>query len=238
VIDYEELQNRLIVLYEGRIAQSFAIGHLLEHLRFLDVAVDDFDAAHTELREVLGGRARVMASFEDLAEAVEALRGEPHDALVRAGVRFHYRVESAYAVARRVLDRVVVVAHELLPRAGTQTNLGNSHHGFGPRLVKRCSELGLAVPESLQAQIEDLASRIKDVRDEIEHPMSPLWVRWTEAGRELKVGTRKVVPVGEDAARADFEPVGVLREAIHTYVLAMVELLELAASRRRNPDRT
>lgn len=212
------------MLLDGRLAASFAIGHLVDHLRYLDVAVDDFDAANTELREVLGARARVMASFEDLAEAVEAVSGEPHDALVRAGVRFHYRVESAYMAARRVLDRLVVVAHELLPR--TQTDLGNSHRGFGPRLVLRCSDLGLAVPESLLAQIEDLDRRIKAVRDRIEHPTSPLSVRWIDARGELTVGTREVVPLGEDAARTHFEPAGVLREAIHAYVRAMVDLLE------------
>jgi hypothetical protein len=212
------------VLLDGRLAASFAIGHLVEHLRFLDVAVDDFDAASTDLLEVLGARAQVMASFEDLAEAVEAVSGEPHEALVRTGVRFNYRVESAYTAARRVLDRLVVVAHELLPR--TQTDLGSSHSRFGPRLVRRCSELGLAVPESLLAQIEDLDGRIKVVRDRIEHPMSPLWVRWTEAGEELKVGTREVVPLGKDAAATHFEPAAVLREAIHAYVRAMVDLLE------------
>jgi hypothetical protein len=212
------------VLLDGRLAASFSIGHLVEHLRFLDVAVDDFDAASTGLLEVLGARAQVMASFEDLAEAVEAVSGEPHEALVRTGVRFNYRVESAYTAARRVLDRLVVVANELLPR--TRTDLGNSHSRFGPRLVTRCSDLGLAVPESLLAQIEDLDSRIKVVRDRIEHPMSPLWVRWTEAGEELKAGTREVVPLGEDAAAIHFEPAGVLREAIHAYVRAMVDLLE------------
>jgi hypothetical protein len=224
LIDYAELQNRLIMLVDGRPASSFAIGHLLDHLRYLDVAVDDFAAANAELRSVLGARARVMASFEDLAEAVEAVSGEPHDALVRAGVRFHYRVESAYWAARRVLDRVVVVAHELLPH--TQTDLGNSHRGFGPRLEKRCSELGVAVPESLLAQIDDLHRRIKAVRDEIEHPTSPLSVRWIEAGPELKVGTQRVVRSGEQAEPTRFEPAEVLREAIHAYVSAMVDLLE------------
>jgi hypothetical protein len=224
VIDYDALEHRLIVLYDGRLAASFAMGHLLEQLRFLDVAVDDFDAASAELQEVLGVRARVMASSEDLAEAVEALRGEPHEAFVRAGVRFNYRIESAYTVSRRVLDRVVVVAHELLPR--TQTDLGNSHRGFGPRLARRCSELGFEVPESLLAQIEDLDGRIKVVRDRIEHPMSPLWVRFTEVGEQLKAQTHEVVRAGEDAAATHFEPAGVLREAIHAYVTAIVDLLE------------
>ena len=151
-----------MLLLDDRLASSFAIGHLVEHLRFLDIAVDDFDAASKELLEILGTRAGVIASFEDLAEAVEALSGEPHEALIRTGARFNYRVESAYTTARRVLDRLVAVAHELLQR--TQTDLGNSHRGFGPRLERRCAELGLAVPESLLAQIEDLDSRIKVVR--------------------------------------------------------------------------
>jgi hypothetical protein len=226
LIDYDELKNRLIVLVDGRLASSFAIGHLLDHLRYLDVAVDDYDAADAELREVLGAKARVMASFEDLAEAVDAVSGEQDDAYVRAGVHFHYRVECAYMVARRVLDRIVVVAHELLPRTQTETDLGNSHHGFGPRLERRCSDLGLEVPESLLAEIEDLDSRIKAVRDRIEHPTSPLSVRWIDARGELKVGTRKVVRSGEDAAPTLFEPAGVLREAIHAYVRAIVHLLE------------
>jgi hypothetical protein len=230
VIYYDELQWRLIFLVGGRPTASFAVGHLFEHLTFLDVAVDDFDAASTELLAVLGARAQVMASYEDLAEAVEALSGEPNEALVRAGVRFNYRVESAYTAARRVLDRVAVVAHELLPR--TQTDLGNSHRGFGPRLARRCSELGFEVPESLLAQIEDLDGRIKVVRDRIEHPMSPLWVRFTEAGEELRAGTREVVPVGEDAAATHFEPAGVLREAIHAYVTAIVDLLEAGPNTR------
>jgi hypothetical protein len=227
LIDYDELQNRLIVLPQADFKAGFVIGHLVEHLRFLDVAVDDFDTASTELLDVLGAREQVMASYENLAEAVEAVSGEPHEALVRTGVRFNYRVESAYTVARRVLDRVVVVANKLLPR--TQTDLGNSHRGFGPRLERRCSDLELAVPESLLAQIENLDSRIKVVRDRIEHPMSPLWVRFTEAGEELKASTREVVRVGEEAARTDFERAGVLREAIHAYVDAIVDLLELAA---------
>jgi hypothetical protein len=231
VLDYDELQIRLIVLVDGRIAEGFVIGHLVEHLRFLDVAVEDYESAETELRQVLDVRARVMASFEELAEAVEALRGEPDAALLRAGVRFNYRVESVYTAARRVLHRVVVVAHELLPR--TETDLGNSHHGFGRRLERRCSEFGLEVPESLLAEIEDLDSRIKPVRDRFEHPTSPLWVRWLEAGPELRASTHEVVRVGKDAARIDFEPAGVLRDAIHAYVRAIIDLLEAgrAASR-------
>jgi hypothetical protein len=143
VIDYDALEHRLIVLYDGRLAASFAMGHLLEQLRFLDVAVDDFDAASAELQEVLGVRARVMASSEDLAEAVEALRGEPHEAFVRAGVRFNYRIESAYTVSRRVLDRVVVVAHEYshAPRPiwGTVTaGSARGSQGAAPSLGSKC----------------------------------------------------------------------------------------------------
>jgi hypothetical protein len=188
--------------------------------------VDDFDTANTELREVLGARARVIASFEDLAEAVDALSGAPEDELLRTGVRFHYRVESAYAAARRVLDRLVVVAHELLPRS--ETDLGNSHSGFDRRLPMRCADIGLAVPESLLAQIGDLDTRIKAVRDQMEHPTSPLWVRSTDARGELKAGTHRVVRTGEDAAQTHFEPAAVLREGIHAYVRALVDLIESA----------
>lgn len=173
---------------------------------------------------MLGARARVMASFEDIAEAVDAVSGEPQEELLRTGIRFHYRVESAYAAARRVLDRLVAVAHELLTRS--KTDLGNSHSGFDRRLALRCADIGLAVPEGLLAQIEDLDTRIKVVRDQMEHPTSPLWVRFTDARGELKVGIHRVVRTGEDAAPTHFEPAAVLCEAIHAYVRALVDLFE------------
>jgi hypothetical protein len=218
LIDYDELQRRLIVLLTGgRLATSFAIGHLIDHLRYLDVAVDDFETAHSEFQAVLGRHAHVMASLENLEEAVDATRGELDDELLRTGVRFYYRIESAYGEGRRVLDRVVAVVNELLPR--TQTDLGNSHKGFAARLVQRCSELELEMPESLLAAIDDLDCRIKVVRDELEHPRSPLSTRFVDArGGELKAERHKVVRVGEDASPTRFEPAGALRDAIHAYV--------------------
>jgi hypothetical protein len=44
-VDYDELQHRLIRLLDGRLAASFAVGHLVDQMRFLDVAVDDYDRA-------------------------------------------------------------------------------------------------------------------------------------------------------------------------------------------------
>jgi hypothetical protein len=53
-----------------------------------------------------------------------------------------------------------------------------------------------------------------------------LWVRFTEVGEQLKAQTHEVVRAGEGAAATHFEPAGVLREAIHAYVTAIVDLLE------------
>jgi hypothetical protein len=199
---------------------GFAIGHLLEHLRFLDVAVDDFEDAFMEFRAALDERARVVASSEDPATEREGAGEE----LLRAAVRFYYRVESTYSTARRILDHVVVVAHQLLPRTGT--DLGNTHHGFRERLERRCSDLELAVPEALLNQIDDLDERIRQVRDRIEHPLSPRWVRVLDARAGLAASRREVVLVGQEAEQTDFEPAGTLRDAIHAYVLAMVEFLK------------
>ena len=84
------------------------------------------------------------------------------------------------------------------------------------------------MPESLLAAIDDLNARVKAVRDQIEHPASPLSVRAIESGEELTVQTHKVVPVGEDPMPVQFESAGALRDAIHTYADAIVDLLESA----------
>jgi hypothetical protein len=232
LIDYDKLQIRLIRLVNDGLGQGFAIGHLLERLRFLDIAVEDYAAAEVKAQEAFNGLRRFMTSFEDIEEALaaRAADSEIDDAVERASIRLFYEIDSVYSAARRVLDRVVAVAHQLLPRS--QTDLGNSHHGFHNRLEARCSELELEVPASLLETIDDLDDRIKSMRDRFEHPMSPRWGRWIEAGEELRTGTRDVVRVGEDARPTVLESPAELRDAIHAYALEMVDLLEAGRAAR------
>lgn len=212
LIDYEELQRRLILVPNLSFSGSFAIGHLVDQLRYLDVAVEDLERAELEFAAAAAARA------------VGATQGEAHERFVRAAIRLHYRFDSAYGIARRVLDRAVVVVNQLLPR--TQTDLGNSHTRFGTLLERRCAELGLPVPEPLLIQIADLTERIKTVRDRLEHPTTPLSMRSIDATEGLTVGMHNVVPAGSDPVETRFEPAGVLRAEIHEYVLALADLLE------------
>jgi hypothetical protein len=223
VTSYDEIEWRLIALYDGRLTASFAMGHLITHMRYLDVAVEDYDNASRDLVDAMESCGRVVDRFEDLGEAVE--QGERERAVLAvAGLRFHYRLDCAYAAARRVLDRLVVVLHELLPR--TKTDLGNSHAKLDSLLAKRCAELGVPVPNDLVVRIDDLNDRIKSVRDQIEHPQSPMWMRGIRGNDELVAETWKVVREGGDPMRMQFEPPGAFRDAIHAYIKAMLDLLE------------
>ena len=67
---------------------------------------------------------------------------------------------------------------------------------------------------------------IKSVRDQLEHPGSPMSMRGIRSGEGVTAETWKVVRVGEDPITVQFEPARELREAIHSYVNAMVDLLE------------
>ena len=101
--DYDELEHRLIVLLAGRLAASYAIGHLVTHMRYLDIAVEDYDVASRELREAARSWHLLVTRSENLAEAVEAGKAE-REVFAAAGLRFHYRLDCAYTAARRVLD--------------------------------------------------------------------------------------------------------------------------------------
>ena len=205
---YDQFQYRLIDLFEGRPAASFAIGHVVGYLIFLDVAVDDFDAASAELHEAMSERARFMAAYDDLAEAYTALTESGKEDEFRAiAIRFHYRLDCTYAAARRVLDRVVVLANELLPRPHGSTDLRRSHHGFRQRLVTRCAEIDLEVPESLLDQIDDLDRRIRSARDQIEHVTYPKSLRSVrQDGADLVVEWRTLVQTDEAPLTMRFSP--------------------------------
>jgi hypothetical protein len=170
--DYFKLGDRIlrVAATQGtgarQLTTSFAVTELIFHLNYLDIAVADLEAAAAEFS---APRARTpgLEPFEfDWAAWAEG---------TAAAVRFHYRAECVYTAARRLLDRLVVVVHQTLPR--TQTDLGQSHSGFGPRLARRCAEVGLAVPGALLEQAENMNDRITEPRDLIEHPRSPRVLR-------------------------------------------------------------
>lgn len=227
LVDHEELANRLSVLVPSRMAASFAIDHLTTQMIYLDVAIQDYEAASSEFREAMRRHAQSMLEgYGDEAEA-RAAEFVHFRSLRETGMRFHYRLDCAYGAARRVLDRVVVVVHELLPR--TSTDVGRSHHGFGPRLLNRCKELELDVPEALVAQIQELDDRVRLIRDHIEHVQMPVAMRFTRpVGDDFAVELKEVVRAGEHAEGTSYESPVALRQAIHAYVGAMLELLESA----------
>ncbi len=227
LIDYEALQRRLIWLVKG-LSASMAVGHLVQHLRYLDVAVEDYETAVGEYRPALDAWMRV-SDVDDARPAprdLEDFEVAALEAARAASVRLYYRVDCSYTAARRVLDRVVVVVNQLLRR--TETDLGNSHADFRRLLTKRCAELELSVPESLLEQIDDLNRRVKRVRDlYVEHPGSPLTARSVSIGAEhLRVGAHKVIRPGDDDMAVEFEPAEALRVAVHEYVQAVIDLVE------------
>lgn len=201
------------------------------HLKFLDVAVEDHETAGREFAAASAAWQSVMARFNDLDQAVEAGSSE-REALAVAGTRLHYRIDCAYAEARRVLDRLVVVVNSLLPRS--QTDLGNSHANFHRLLERRCEEIGVSVPESLLCDADDLNARIKRVRDRLEHAASPLSMRGvTVRGETITVAMWRPVQEGGDPEEMQLESATVLRDAIDAYLRATLDLLERVAARPR-----
>jgi hypothetical protein len=99
--------------------------------------------------------------------------------------------------------------------------------------VRRCDEVGVAVPDSLIARIDDLTERVKDVRDEhVEHPTSPLTTRQIDLREGTAISAHRVVVAGDDPEAIQFESAASLRDAIHAYVREVVELLERAKRER------
>jgi hypothetical protein len=239
-LNYDELEHRLIALLDGRLPVSLG---LATHLQYLDVAVEDYDVASRELREAAHDWHLVVSQLHsvaerlgcspgDLVEPADVARGE-RDALKCPGVRFHYRLDCVYTAARRLLDRIVVLADTGLPP--TDTDLGDSHAGFGPRLVRRCGEIGVRVPDRLLAEIDDVNARLKAVRDQIADG-PPLSLRAIQSSEELTVETRKGVRVGEEPMPLQFEPAHALRDAILAYLHEIFNLIYTARRpRTRRP---
>jgi hypothetical protein len=122
LIEYEELQLRLMVLVHGRLAQSFAIGHLFNHLRCLDIAVADYDRAIAEFRKAADAYKRAMARFP--------CHGEP----VLQGWRRHDRA-AAHCPRRRRAAR---------PLAGREASTI-----FRPSWASSRPRCGLSIPFEL-----------------------------------------------------------------------------------------
>ncbi len=200
-------------------------------LDFLDFAVEDYEATNAKYR---AEQEQFMEDvrFNESGDEPKRTHSAENVAERRRGYfLLHYRIDTFYVFARILLDDVAVLLKYAL--APSPVDLGNTHKGIAKHVPTIASAKGLTGYEDLITRGDELATVIKDFRDDYvvhrsgNRPRATRSLTWSigEEGTRINYGL-SYPREGEELPLVQSTDLLELREKLDRYVDAVLGFLE------------